>query len=72
VDSVGGFGKDCGEKANWDREGSGGPRKFGDGFAGFENEGGRVGAEEDLWPCGDVILPEGIETGEEGSVCFAG
>mgnify|MGYP003686409247 CR=1 FL=1 len=48
VDGVGGFGEDCGEKAYWDSEGGVGPREFGDGLAGFEDEGGRGGAEEDL------------------------
>jgi hypothetical protein len=44
----------------------------GDGFAGFEEDGGCCGAEEDLWPCGDVVLPEGFEKEEEGCVYFAG
>jgi hypothetical protein len=66
------FGEDCGENANGDGKGGGGPRECGDGFAGFKYEGGRGGAEEDLWPCGYVIFPKGSEAGEEGGVCFTG
>jgi hypothetical protein len=44
----------------------------GNGFAGLEVDGGCDGAEEDLWPCGDVVTPKGGEAGEEGCVRLAG
>jgi hypothetical protein len=37
----------------------------------LEEDGGVGVAEEDLWPCGDVVLPKESEEGKEGCVCSA-
>jgi hypothetical protein len=56
VNGVGEFGKDRGEETDWDREGVGGSFESGYGFTWFK-EGGAGGAEKDLWPYGDVVVP---------------
>jgi hypothetical protein len=64
VDGIEGFGEDSGDEA--DEVGDGVGFVFfgcGDGFVVFDEDGGVVGGEEELRPCGDGVFPEGSESG---------
>jgi hypothetical protein len=56
VNGVEWFGEDRGEETDGDMW-VGGPFECGYGFARFEDDGGGGSAEEDSWPCGDVVQP---------------
>jgi hypothetical protein len=62
VNGVEWFGDDRGEEADGDGQWVGGPFECGYGFARFEEDGGG-GAEKNMWPCGNMVLLEGVEAG---------
>jgi hypothetical protein len=57
VNGVEWFGEDRGEVTDGDGEWVGGPCECSYGFAKFEEDKGARGAEEDMWPCGNVGFP---------------